>query len=306
MATPTDHPPAGAFRPRYWPTWAGIATLWCLSRLPWSWQVRIGRGMGRLLMNIARRRARIARRNIELCFPELSPAQHAHMLRGNFESMGIGLLEMAMSWWAPDRRLRRLASLEGLEHLQAALAAGHGAILLSAHFTTMEIGGRLLSLFVPFQVLYRVNKNPAMELVIRRGRRRFTRKSLLRDDLLGMRRSLRENMPVWYAPDQDFGIGKGVFVPFFGIPAATITATSTLARMANSPVVPFVQTRLPGARGYVLKLYPALENFPGTDAGVDTRLINAFIEARIREQPEQYLWAHRRFKTRPPGMAPVY
>jgi KDO2-lipid IV(A) lauroyltransferase len=170
----------------------------------------------------------------------------------------------------------------------------------------MEIGGRLLSLFVPFQVLYRENKNAAMEHVIHHGRNRFTQKAIPRDNLLGMRKSLRQNMPVWYAPDQDFGIGKGVFAPFFGIPAATITATSTLAKMAQSPVVPFYQTRLPGARGYRLTLLPALENFPGADIEADTRRINALIETWIREQPEQYLWAHRRFKTRPEGSPPLY
>jgi len=294
------------FHPRYWPTWTGIALLRCLILLPWSWQLRVGRAVGRLVLPVARRRARIARRNIDLCFPELSDTQRTRMLVENFESMGIGLLEMAMSWWAPEYRLHRLVAIEGLDNLQAALAAGRGAILLSAHFTTMEIGGRLLSLFAPFQVLYREHKNPALEYVISHGRRRFTQRAIPRDDLLAVRSSLRSNIPVWYAPDQDFGIGKGIFAPFFGIPAATITATSRLARAARAPVVPFVQTRLPGARGYRLTLYPALEDFPGHDIGEDTRRINEFLEARIREQPEQYLWAHRRFKTRPAGMPSVY
>ena len=164
----------------------------------------------------------------------------------------------------------------------------------------------MLAMRIPFQVLYRVHKNAAMEYVISRGRNRFTHKAILRENLLGMRRSLKQNIPVWYAPDQDFGIDKGAFVPFFGIPAATITVTSTLAKMAHSPVVPFLQTRLPGVQGYVLKLYPALEDFPGKSAEDDTRRLNEFLESRIREQPEQYLWAHRRFKTRPPGSPPVY
>jgi KDO2-lipid IV(A) lauroyltransferase len=193
-----------------------------------------------------------------------------------------------------------------MEHLNAALQAGHGAILLSAHFTTMEIGGRLLAMHTPFQVLYREHKNAAMEYIISRGRNKFTRKAIARGKLLDVRTSLRQNIPVWYAPDQDFGIGKGVFAPFFGIPAATITATSRLARANKAPVVPFVQTRLPDARGYHLTLYPALKDFPGSDPAEDARRINAFIEARIREQPEQYLWAHRRFKTRPKGDPSFY
>jgi len=294
------------YAPRYWPTWLGVVLLWCLTRLPFSVQVRLGRALGHLMLVFGGRRKRIAQTNIDLCFPELSGAERARITRENFASMGIAILEMGMSWWAPDFRLRRLVTIEGMENLDAALQAGHGAILLSAHFTTMEIGGRLLSLFTPFQVLYRENKNAAMEYIIHRGRGSFTEKAILRDNLLAMRRSLRQNMPVWYAPDQDFGIGKGAFVPFFGIPAASITATSTLAKMAQSPVVPFYQTRLPGARGYRLTLLPALEHFPGASLEDDTRRINALIETWIRRQPEQYLWAHRRFKTRPEGSPPLY
>ncbi|MGB5307063.1 MAG: LpxL/LpxP family Kdo(2)-lipid IV(A) lauroyl/palmitoleoyl acyltransferase [Gammaproteobacteria bacterium] len=301
MSTQKNTGDPGKFAIRYWPTWFAMGILWCLTHLPFSWQVRIGRFIGRIMPGFARHRRHIARVNIDLCFPELTPEQRQQLLTDHFESMGIGLMEMGMSWWSSDKKLERLVTLEGMENLQQALAQGNGAILLSAHFTTMEIGGRLLSLFTPFQVLYREHKNKAMEYVISRGRSGFTQKAILRDNLLGMRKSLRNNIPVWYAPDQDFGIGKGMFVPFFGIPAATITATSTLAKMAHSPVVPFIQTRLPGAKGYVLKLYPALEDFPGESPEADTQRINALLEERIRDQPEQYLWAHRRFKTRPAG-----
>ncbi|MEZ5541536.1 MAG: LpxL/LpxP family Kdo(2)-lipid IV(A) lauroyl/palmitoleoyl acyltransferase [Pseudomonadota bacterium] len=304
-----NHPPAGSLRlfaPRHWPTWLGVALLWCLNQLPFRAQLGAGRALGYLLRAFGGRRKRITRTNIDLCFPELPARERARIVRENFASMGIAILEMGLSWWASDRRLRRLVTIEGLEHLEAALQAGHGAILLSAHFTTMEIGGRLLSLYTPFRVLYREHKNPAMEYVISRGRAGFTRDAIPRDNLLAMRRSLRENVPVWYAPDQDFGIGKGVFVPFFGIPAATITATSTLAKMARSPVVPFYQTRLPGARGYRLTLLPALTDYPGGDEAADASRINALLESLIRAQPAQYLWAHRRFKTRPAGAAPVY
>lgn len=292
--------------PRYWPTWLGLALLRILVLLPFPLQLALGRSIGHLVRLLAVRRRHIAQVNLDLCFPELDGAARKRLLVENFASMGMALLEMGMSWWASDRRLRRLAHVQGLEHLEQALQGGRGAILLSAHFTTMEIGGRMLSLFTPFQVLYREHKNPVMELVIRRGREGFTERTIARDDLLAVRSSLRNNIPVWYAPDQDFGLSKSVFAPFFGIPAATITATSRLARAGRTPVVPFVQTRLPGARGYQLTLYPALENFPGTDIEEDTRRINALLEQLIREQPEQYLWAHRRFKTRPDGVDNVY
>jgi KDO2-lipid IV(A) lauroyltransferase len=306
MDKPPNRGSHNLYAPRYWPTWLGVGTLWCLTRLPYALQVRIGRLLGHLVRLVAARRRHITQVNLALCFPERSDSERQRMLVENFASMGIGLLEMGMSWWVSDRRLKKLCSIEGLDHLHKALEGGNGAILLSAHFTTMEIGGRLLSIYTPFQVLYREHKNAAMEHVISRGRKSFTHNAILRDNLLGMRRSLKQNIPVWYAPDQDFGIGKGMFVPFFGIPAATITATSTLARMAHSPVVPFVQTRLPGTRGYRLTLLPAMENFPGNDIEEDTRRINATIEDCIRKQPEQYLWAHRRFKTRPEGERSFY
>lgn len=306
MSISSNHASRGKYAPRYWPTWAGLGLLWCLIHLPYRWQLGVGRFIGRQVMRIAGRRRHIASTNLRLCFPELGEEEHQRLLESYFESMGIGLLEMGMSWWAPSRKLEKLLHIDGLEYLEKALEEGKGAILLSGHFTTMEIGGRLLSMHAPFQVLYRKQKNQAIEAVMKKGRDRFTHKAILRDDLLAMRRSLRENIPVWYAPDQDFGLDKSVFVPFFGILATTITATSRLARASGAPVVPFFQKRLPGAAGYQLNLYPALENFPSDDIEHDTRRINEIIESRIRETPEQYLWAHRRFRTRPAGDAPLY
>jgi KDO2-lipid IV(A) lauroyltransferase len=303
MDKPSNRGRHNLYAPRYWPTWLGIGTLWCLTRLPYALQIRIGRLLGHLVRLVATRRRHITEVNLALCFPEYSETERHHILVENFASMGIGMLEMGMSWWGSDKRLKKLCSIESLEHLNKALEGGKGAILLSAHFTTMEIGGRLLSMYTPFQVLYREHKNAAMEYVISRGRNKFTHKAILRDNLLGVRRSLNQNIPVWYAPDQDFGIGKSMFVPFL---AATITATSTLAKMAQSPVVPFYQTRLPGARGYRLTLLPAMENFPGNDIKEDTLRINELIEDCIRKHPEQYLWAHRRFKTRPKGERSFY
>ena len=291
---------------RYWPTWMAIAVLWCLSRLPFTWQLAIGRFIGRTFQQFAGRRRAIAAVNLSLCFPELSAGERDRILAEQFISMGIGVLEMAMSWWAPARRLKKLARVEGLQHLQDALDRDKGVILLSAHFTTLEIGGRLLALHAPFHVMYREHKNAAFDRVMKAARIRHFGKAIPRGDLRGMLRSLQHNMPVWYAPDQDYGREQSIFVPFFGIPAASITATSRLARISSAAVVPFFQTRLPGARGYRLTLYPPLDNFPGASVEEDTQRINDIIEARIREQPGQYLWAHRRFKNRPKGEAQVY
>jgi KDO2-lipid IV(A) lauroyltransferase len=291
---------------RYWPTWLGLGLLWCLSRLPWTWLLASGRILGRLLHRFGQRRAQIAAVNLALCFPELPERARKAMIVQQFESIGIGIMEMAMSWWSADSTLRPLASIRGLEHLHAALQQGKGAILLSGHFTTLEIGGRLLAQHTPFHVMYREHKNAAFETIMHAARVRNFKRAIPRGDLRGMLNSLKDNIPVWYAPDQDYGADQSNFVPFFGIPAATITATSRLARISGAPVVPFFQARLPGTRGYRLTLYPALDNFPGASVEADTQRINTLLEDRIREQPEQYLWVHRRFKTRPPGEPGIY
>lgn len=292
--------------PRYWPIHAGMALGWLAAQLPFRLQIGLGRGLGALAYYLMPRRRRIARTNLGLCFPELDTRARRALLRDHFRSLGIGVIETAMSWWTPTGRLRGLARIEGLEHLHAALDAGCGVILLSAHFTTLEIGGRLLSLHAPFHVLYRRHKNAAFERVMQRARERHFEKAIPRDDMRGMLKSLKANMPVWYAPDQNYGAEHSIFVSFFGIPAATITATARLARISGARVVPFFQERLPGAAGYRLRLYPALEDFPTDDETVDTQRVNDLIEAEIRKIPAQYLWAHRRFKTRPPGEAPLY
>ena len=291
---------------RYWPTWSGIAVLWSLSHLPYAWQLAIGRCIGIIFQRLAGRRRSIAAINLSLCFPELSASDREKIITEQFVSMGIGVMETAISWWSPDSRLQQLAHVDGLQHLQAALDRGKGVILLSAHFTTLEIGGRLLALHSPFHVMYREHKNAAFDRVMKSARIKHFGKAIPRGDLRGVLRSLQDNCPLWYAPDQDYGREQSVFVPFFGIPAASITATSRLARISGAAVVPFFQTRLPDARGYQLTLYPPLENFPGASVTEDTRRINEIIEARIREQPGQYLWVHRRFKNRPEGEPDVY
>ncbi len=306
-ATDPHATPARRFlAPRYWPTWLGLGVLRVLALLPFSWQVRIGTAMGRLALRFSPQRRHIAQVNLALCFPELDTAQRQALLVKHFESLGIGLLETALSWWGAPDRLRPLTRIEGLEYLHAALARGKGVILLSAHFTTLEIGGRLLAQHAPFHVMYREHKNALFEAVMKHAREHHYEKAIERGDIRGMLRSLKRNQPVWYAPDQNYGREHSVFVPFFGIAAATITATSRLARMSGAAVVPFFQERLAGGVGYLLHLQPALADFPGADIELDTRRINVVIEAAIRRVPEQYLWTHRRFKTRPGNLPDPY
>ncbi|MFN2309700.1 MAG: LpxL/LpxP family Kdo(2)-lipid IV(A) lauroyl/palmitoleoyl acyltransferase [Gammaproteobacteria bacterium] len=302
-ATPVQ---SSLWSPRYWPVQAGLALGRLAARLPFPVQIGLGKLLGRLAYGLMPARRRIARTNIDLCFPDLDTTARQRLLHAHFQSLGIGVIETAMSWWTPAHRLRGLAQVEGLEHLQAALTHGHGVILLSAHFTTLEIGGRLLSLHTPFHVLYRPHKNAAFEAEMQTARARHFEKAISRDDMRALLRSLKANLPVWYAPDQNYGREHSIFVAFFGIPASTITATARLARISGARVVPFFQERLPGAAGYRLRLSPALEHFPSDDEAADTQRINDLIEAEIRKIPAQYLWAHRRFKTRPAGTPSLY
>jgi len=268
----------------------------------------LGRALGACMFVVSTDRRIIASRNLELCFPELSAAERQRLLKENFASTGIAFFEMAMSWWWPKARLARLAHIEGLEHLQAAAAEGQGAILMALHFTTLEIGAALLGQCHTIDGMYREHDNPLFDFVQRQGRERHNLDSLAveREDVRAMIKQLRKGRAIWYAPDQDYGSKQSIFVPFFGIPAATVTATTTFARLGKARVIPFTQERLEGGKGYRLVLHPPFEDFPGESEEADAVRINLWIEKALRECPEQYLWAHRRFKSRPPGMAKVY
>ncbi|MDS4068404.1 MAG: LpxL/LpxP family Kdo(2)-lipid IV(A) lauroyl/palmitoleoyl acyltransferase [Candidatus Competibacter sp.] len=293
--------------PRYWPVWLGLGLMKCMAVLPFRWQLAAGGRMGRLLGKIARRRRRIAAINLELCFPEWSPAERNTLLEQHFAALGIGLFETAMAWWAPDEKLRGLARVEGAEHLERALAGGKGVILLTGHFTTLELGARFITWHQPFHAMYRSHKNPLYETVMRRERERRSRfPPLPHEDLRGLLRAFRKGRAVWYAPDQNHGRRNSVFVPFFGIPACTITATSRLAALSGAAVVPYFPRRLAGTAGYEVVILPALEHFPGGDVTADTHRINELLEHYVRRAPDQYLWVHRRFKTRPLGSPSLY
>ena len=289
--------------PRFWGLWLGLGLFWLIARLPYAWLLRLGRGLGALTYRLAGSRRRIARRNLELCFPELSAAERERLLKENFASMGIAFFEMAISWWWPRQRLARLAHIEGLEHLQRAQAEGRGVILMALHFTTLEIGAALLGQRQTIDGMYREHINPVFDYVQRRGRERHNADAtaIERDDIRAMLKVLRAGRAIWYAPDQDYGRKQSLFVPLFGIPAATVTATTKFARLGKALVMPFVQSRLADGSGYRLTIYPPLEDFPGESEEADCLRINRWIEQAVRQHPEQYLWAHRRFKSRPNG-----
>lgn len=288
--------PIRLFAPRYWPTWLAVGLMRLCALLPYSLLVRMGRGLGGVMLRLRIPFIRTAVRNIELCLPDLGATARAKLLKQHLESIGIGLFETAFSWWASPERVRRIIRIEGREHLEAALARGHGVILLTAHFTTLEMGGRMLASVQPTSFLYRPTRNEVLAWILARCRRRFGGHPIPRDDIRGLITALKHNECVWYAPDQSYRKKGAQMVELFGIPAATNTLTSRLARMTGAAVLPYFFERLPGAQGYRAVIHPALENFPSESPVADTERFNHLIEAQVRKVPDQYLWIHRRFK----------
>jgi KDO2-lipid IV(A) lauroyltransferase len=282
--------------PRYWPTWAGIGLLRLLALLPYPWVIALGGLLGRLMRLVALRFVRTARRNLELCFPELDAQARARLLDRHFASLGIALLEVPLAWWSSPERIARLAQVEGREHLEAARARGHGVILLTAHFTPMEMAGRVIASVVPVGFLYRPTSNEVLAYALGRFRTAHGGHPIPRDDIRAFIGALRNEECVWYAPDQSYRKKGAQMVRLFGIPAATNTLTSRLARTTGAPVLPYFLRRLPGTQGYRAVIHPPLEDFPSDDAVADTERLNHLIEAQVRLVPEQYLWIHRRFK----------
>ena len=287
--------------PRHWLLWFAIGLLWLNCQiLPYRWQLALGRGLGHLMMKIASSRRKIAERNLALCFPDMTNSERHSLLVKNFESTGIALFEMGMAWWWSDERLSKLLDFKGLEHLEKVRSDGHGALLFSLHCLTLEIGVRLYSLKADGIGVYRPHNNPVMEYLQVKGRLRSGKGLVDKFKLKTAIRALRKGETVWYTSDQDFGRNGAEFVPFFAVPeAATITGGSTMCRIAKAKLVPFVVTRKDDGSGYIVELSPALENYPSGDDREDAIRSNKIIEQGIMKAPEQYMWVHRRFKTRP-------
>jgi len=288
-------PRPALYAPRYWPTWLMVLPFAVLTFLPWRLQFACGRLIGRLARRLAHRRRAITETNLTRCFPDMEPDERDRLSREHFESLGIALVETAAGWWAPDWRLRPRVDIEGEEHLQKANAENRGILMLTAHFTTLELGGRFLALDHSVMVVYHPHKNPVINHLMSSRRDANGDGIIERGDLRSMLRNLRQNATIWYAPDQAY-VRKGwVAAPFFGVPAPTNTATSRIAQSTGAAVIPFFIKRLPTGR-YRLRILPPLDNFPSGDHEADAARVNAVLEEGIREAPAQYLWSHDRFK----------
>jgi KDO2-lipid IV(A) lauroyltransferase len=282
--------------PQYWPTWLGLGLLRLIQLLPHGALLRVGRGIGRLVRRLPLHYPQVARCNLQLCLPELSSAERERVLDAHFEALGMGLCESAMTWWGSDAQITRLAHIVGLEHLRRALDQGRGAILLTAHFTTLEIGARVLNTQVPLNAMHKRPKNELLAHFFERHRGRHALRIFSRDNVRGMVRALRDNECVWYAPDQSYRKKGAQMVHFFGVPAATNVFTSRLATLTGAAVLFVGHERLSGTDGYRVSIQPAPAGYPSDSALEDAEQFNRFVESEVRRIPAQYWWIHRRFK----------
>ncbi|WP_457913723.1 kdo(2)-lipid IV(A) palmitoleoyltransferase [Candidatus Gillettellia adelgis] len=293
--------------PRYWKTWCGLFVLFLLIQLPYPLLRRFGLWIGRSSMRFLKRRVAIAYRNLELCFPEMDTFQRQRKVVDNFASLGMGLLETGMAWFWSDKRIKRWFNVIGIQNLKAAQKNQRGILIIGVHFMSLELGGRAMGLCQPMIATYRPHNNKAMEWVQTKGRMRSNKAMLNRRNLRGIVRALKHGEHVWFAPDQDYGPHGSVFAPFFAVEkAATTSGTFMLARIAKPSMLPVVLIRRENGFGYDLLIQPVLKNYPISDKIAAAAYMNKVLEQEIMRAPEQYMWLHRRFKTRPYGSTSLY
>jgi KDO2-lipid IV(A) lauroyltransferase len=284
-----------------------VGLLRLIVMLPQPQRMAIGRFFGRRMYGLLRTRRHVVLRNLEICFPDKPSEERLKLAMQHFESLGMGVVELGMSWWCSNAELNRLIEGTGIEHILAALDKGNGAILLSAHFSSTEITGRHVAQLVPpLAAMYRASKNPLTDQIMRRIRKQTVAELITKDSIRSLLKTLKKNRAVWYAADQAYDRRGTVLANFFGEPATTNTATSQIARISGAAIVPYFPVRLPNGTGYRYEVLPALEDFPGADPQTDAERLNRLLEERILIAPEQYYWVHRRFKNRPEGFRDPY
>jgi KDO2-lipid IV(A) lauroyltransferase len=307
MAETSETPQhSGLGGPRHWLSWLGLAFVWSVGQLPYRALMALGRVLGALTVHLPGERRRVARRNLELCFPELEGMARTALLRSTLRDLGAMFVEFALAWFGSERALGAVpCAVEGLEHLASCRDRGQGVLLVGAHFSHLELCARLVSQRIRIAGMYRIMDDAVFERAVLRARLRYADAMFTKEDIRRTVKYLKGGGTLWYAPDQDMRGKDNVFVPFFGIAAATITATHHLARLSGAAVIPFFHKRN-GDGGYSIRLEAPLADFPTADVAADTARVNACVERMVREAPAQYLWVHKRFKTRPPGQPPVY
>jgi KDO2-lipid IV(A) lauroyltransferase len=294
------------YHPKYWAIWLLMGLLKLIAYLPYTVLMHIGKALGMTLCACPLKIKKTTQVNLKLCFPELSDQAREDLLKKNFLSLGMGIMETALAWFASAKKIAHLAHVNGAQQIEIALSRGKGALLISPHLTSLQIAGRLWALQKPFAVVYRPQKNPVFNYVTERSLRKHYAHTIARGNVREILRCLNQNIPVWYTPDIDAGLRNSIFVPFFSVSAATITATTRLAKASDTAVIPTFFYRREDLSGYELTGEPILENFPTEDVAADTARINQVLEDGIRRAPEQYIWQYKRFKTRPKGEKRFY
>ena len=288
------------YHPKYWLLWLGVGLMRLTQLLPLRIQMKMGAALGRLAMRIVGKRVNTAKRNLELCFPEMSDAEQQALLRMNFEQTGKAIFDTINGWWWSDEKIQQHMTIKGQEHVQQTLDNGQGVILFAVHCLPLEMGARIFGQFQPGVGVYRPHNNAVMEYLQVKGRLRSNKALVPKRDLRQMVRSLRAPNVIWYPADQDFGRSSATFIPFFAVEqAATITGATTLAKLGKAKVLPFFVERNSTDTGYNIEIQAPLDNFPGENEIEDAKRGNRIIEQIISRNKSQYMWLHRRFKTRP-------
>ena len=293
--------------PKYWGVWIGIIFLMLLAILPWPIQHRLARLIGNTAFKSLKSRRETTVRNLEVCFPEWSAEQIQNNARLVFVDQMLGVFETLNAWYSP-KWFKGRVSIDGLEHLQKAQAEGRGALLLGTHSTLLDAGGYACAQFFDLDVVYRPQNNPLLDMLIYRCRATIYTHQIDHDDMRGLIRHLKNGRAIWYSPDQDFGLKQGVMAPFFGTPAATVTAHRRLLKMTKASAIPLYFYRDGDISNpqYKILVEPELDNMPNDDELADATRTNLIIERQLRIAPTQYMWFHRRFKTRPEGYDKIY
>jgi len=290
--------------PRYWLIWTGLGLLWLIVQLPYPVLHILGAGLGKLSRPFMKRREGIAIRNIELCFPDMTPFARSQMVTKNFVSLGMGLMETGMAWFWSDARIKKWFDVEGIENLTNIT---RGVMVVGIHFMSLELCGRAMGLCHPMMATYRPHNNALMEWIQTKGRMRSNKAMINRRNLSGFVHALRAGEAVWFAPDQDYGSKGSVFAPFFSVKkAATTNGTYALSKLAGVDLITLCLIRRNDKKGYNMYISSVLSDYPEGDEIAAATYINKIIESEILRAPEQYLWMHRRFKTRPKDGGSLY
>ena len=287
--------------PKFWLTWLTITLLYALSWLPYRLQIGLGKLIGRLLLKVLKSRRKTATRNLELCFPEKPKREIQRIVKANFENAGIAIFESGISWWWPEWRVKKMCHVKGREHIDGALSEGKGIFLLFTHIFPLEMMARVLGgCGYPCVGFYRPHNNKLLEWVQYRGRCRSNRYMIGKRDVKGLLKALSNGEVTVYLPDHDYGPKRSVFAPFFAVDkAATTTGTEIFASHKNAVTMPTKIRRLDNFKGYEIEFLPPLEDYPSEDSVKNAIKVNKWVESAVLDNMEQYMWVHRRFKTRP-------